>query len=49
MSWDGPSRKIDEVRREIDPEYQTPRMKELGVSMHVPGRIFADDAMWERV
>ena len=48
-SWEGPLEKLDECRFIIPQDYQTEAMKRQGVSMNVPGLIFADDRMIESI
>ena len=45
MSWKGPIRKIDEYRHEIPVDYRSGAMKQAGLSMLVPGLIYADEGM----
>jgi len=49
MSWKGPIRKVDEYRYEIPREYRSEAMKRAGLSMLVPGVIYADDAMIDSI
>jgi len=45
MSWQGPLKKIDDFRFEIDPDYQSEAMKRAGVRMRVPGLIYTSQKM----
>jgi len=49
MAWQGKLRKIDDYRFEIPSDYQSAAMKQHGLSMKVPGLIYADDRMLESI
>ncbi len=49
MGWFGPSQQIDEYRVLIDPDYQSDAMKRAGLKMRVPGLIYADSSMFEKI
>ena len=49
MAWQGKLRKIDDYRFKIPNDYQSAAMKQHGLSMKVPGLIYADDRMLESI
>ena len=49
MGWQGPTRRLDPFRVEISSSYQHSGMRTAGVQMHVPGVIYADEAMWQSI
>ncbi|MBD3401970.1 RNA-splicing ligase RtcB [candidate division GN15 bacterium] len=49
MSWNGKSRRLDKYKVEIDQSYQNEGMKRHGLTMSVPGLVYADDKMWDTI
>lgn len=49
MSWNGPTKRIDTYRIEIDKSYASPAMARQGVRMSVPGLVYADEEMWRSI
>jgi tRNA-splicing ligase RtcB len=49
MSWQGPTKRLDPFRVEIPTTYQHGGMRTSGVTMRVPGLVYADEAMWQSI
>ncbi|HUV29988.1 MAG TPA: RtcB family protein [Acidobacteriota bacterium] len=49
MAWQGKLHKVGECRYEIPMDYQSESMKQHGLSMRVPGLIYADGTMVESI
>lgn len=49
MVWNGPTKRVDTYRIEIDKSYASPAMGRAGITMSVPGLVYADEAMWRSI